>query len=341
MSLLAQDEVLVRRVGFVSLGVLALAIVFFVFVFDRIEWGKHVRVRVYFHATGGLAEDAPFVVAGRAVGRVESIALSPHGAPGPLGGDAGVVATVAIDAKAARELHVADVFVASRGPLSGKYLELGPAEPGAAPLRDGSELRGADPPTLDRVLERTWDNLTTVKKFGDELAPEFDALRAQLDQLRANLRALAPDVPLGEDVAALYAEAGRTYDALGDAPGLARIGALAGDARATIAQARGALVRLGTRADALSQSLAALRGRMDGTVDHAIAQAQLALDRVRAAIARLDPLLADVDAISASLAAGDGSLMRLMHDPEFPEDAKELGKILKRQPWKVIDHPTK
>ena len=28
-----------------------------------------------------------------------------------------------------------------------------------------------------------------------------------------------------------------------------------------------------------------------------------------------------------------------MHDPEFPEDAKELGKILKRQPWKLIDHP--
>ena len=35
-----------------------------------------------------------------------------------------------------------------------------------------------------------------------------------------------------------------------------------------------------------------------------------------------------------------GSLMKLMHDPEFPEDAKELGKIMKRQPWKIINHPT-
>jgi hypothetical protein len=30
-----------------------------------------------------------------------------------------------------------------------------------------------------------------------------------------------------------------------------------------------------------------------------------------------------------------------MNDPEFPEDAKELGKILKRQPWKVINRPPK
>jgi hypothetical protein len=30
-----------------------------------------------------------------------------------------------------------------------------------------------------------------------------------------------------------------------------------------------------------------------------------------------------------------------MKDPEFPEDAKELGKILKRQPWKIIGRPPK
>jgi hypothetical protein len=28
-----------------------------------------------------------------------------------------------------------------------------------------------------------------------------------------------------------------------------------------------------------------------------------------------------------------------MQDPEFPEGAKDLGKIMKRQPWKIIARP--
>ena len=101
VDLLAEDQRSPRRVGTIGLVVIALAIGFFVFVYDRIEWGNHVRVRVYFHATGGLTEGAPFVVAGREIGKVESIALSPQGAPGPLNGDEGVVAQIAIDDDAA------------------------------------------------------------------------------------------------------------------------------------------------------------------------------------------------------------------------------------------------
>ena len=39
------------------------------------------------------------------------------------------------------------------------------------------------------------------------------------------------------------------------------------------------------------------------------------------------------------IARGEGTIGRIQHDPEFPEDAKELGKILKRTPWRVIGHP--
>ena len=31
--------------------------------------------------------------------------------------------------------------------------------------------------------------------------------------------------------------------------------------------------------------------------------------------------------------------LKLANDPEFPEDAKDLGKILKREPWRVVGHP--
>ena len=332
---------LARKVGAGVLALLAVTIVFFVFVRDRIEWGDHLRVRVYFHQTGGLADGAPFVVAGRTIGRVQSIAPVPRGTPGPLGGDPGVVATLAVDAGPARGLVIGDVFVASHGPLSGKYLELAPGDPGAPPLVDGAELLGRDPPSLDRVLERTWNNLSTLRRFAEELRPDYDALRARLDELQGHLDALAPGVPLRANLVALLAEGARTYDALGGRPGLERIGAVDDHARTTIAQARAMFAELGTRADALAASLAALRGRLDARGDALLARVGVAVDRARAAIAKLDPLLAQIDALQASLARGEGSLMKLANDPEFPEDAKALGKELKRHPWRVFEHPPK
>ena len=86
MSLLAQDTKLARRVGAIGIIVGTAAILFFVFVWDGLDFGSHVRFKLYLHSTGGLQEGAPFVVAGREVGKIESIGFSPHGAPGPLNG---------------------------------------------------------------------------------------------------------------------------------------------------------------------------------------------------------------------------------------------------------------
>jgi ABC-type transporter Mla subunit MlaD len=340
VSLLAQDQHVARRVGAVTMAVLALAIIFFVFIFDRIEWGRHMRVRVYFHATGGLVEGAPFVVAGREVGKIEAIVLSPKGAATPLKGDEGVEVRVAIDLADARQLVQGDVFVASRGPLSARYLELSPPDGDArVPLHEKDQLLGSDPPSLDRVLQRTWDNLQTVGGFVDEVRPEVAALRVELDKLQATLQGIAPDVHLRDDVDALIAEATRSYDALGGRPGLDHIGALVDHTRTTIAQARATIAVLRTRADALSAGVDGLRARLGDKGSQAVASVELAIDRVKAAIDKLDPLLAQVDALQQRIERGEGSLLKLMHDPEFPEDAKELGKILKRQPWKIIDHP--
>ncbi len=339
--LLAQDQRLARRVGTIGLVVIALAIAFFVFVYDRIEWGRHTRIRVYFHSTGGLVEGAPFVVAGRELGKIEAIVLSPQGADTPLHGDEGVEVRVAIDADEAAELVHGDVFVASKGPLSARYLELGPPADDAPriALRERDQLRGSDPPSLDRVFQRTWDNLTTLGGFLDELHPEVAELRAQLTALQQTLAEVAPQVALRSDVDALIAEATRTYDALGGRPGLDRIGALIDHTRATVTQARAMVAALRTKADALGDSLAAVKARLGTHGEEAIAKVELAVDRVKAALDKLDPLLAQVDALQQSIARGEGSLLKLMHDPEFPEEAKELGKIMKRQPWKLIDRP--
>jgi ABC-type transporter Mla subunit MlaD len=349
---LAQDTRLARRVGTIGLSVIGAAIVFFVFIWDRIDWGSHVRVRVYFHTTGGLREGAPFVVGGRTIGKVEAIALVPHAASKLLGADDGVVLTVAIDSDEAPLLDAGgDVFIASRGALSAKYLELGPPPEPTRAIKAGDELVGADPPSLDRVLQRTWDNLQTMGTFAAEIKPELDALRAQIDELRShfdqtsgNLAALVPSIDrvgaLIDDASTISAQIRQLREvALGGDAGAARLAAVIAHGRAVISDARVSLDKLSASAAQLGTSVGSLRGRLGSKGDDAIEKLQLAIDRTRAAIAKIDPLLAQIDAINQSLAAGDGSLMKLMHDPEFPEDAKELGKILKRHPWRVMDHP--
>ncbi len=354
MSLAAQDERLTRRVGAVVLLLLAFGIAFAIFIAPRIEWGDHIRVRIYFHHTGGLREGAPVIVAGRSIGRVEAIGRAPHGAPGPLGGDEGIVVTAAISARAAKKLvRDADYFIASRGALSERYLEIGPATgPAAAAaaatapprmLAEGDELLGRDPPTLDRVLERTWNNLTTAREFARALRPELDELRRRLAQLGETLDGLAAEAGIGfyADVLRLRAEARALREiGLGGDRGLAQAGAVVDGTRALIAQARDALDALDPAASAASAGAGALRDRLAQRGPNVVERFALAVSRARSAMERIDPLLARLAELRGRLERGEGSLGRLMRDPEFPEDAKELGRILKRQPWRVIDRPS-
>ena len=355
MSLLAQDVRLTRRVGAVTLVLLAFGIAFALFIAPRIEWGRHIRVRVYFQHTGGLREGAPVVVAGQPIGRIEAIARSPHGAPGPLGGGEGVVATAAISAHMASRLpRDGDFFISSRGALGERYLEVGPANAANAatatapattrPLADGDELRGRDPPTLDRVLERTWNNLTIAREFGRAVQPEIAQLRERLAALGETLDGLIAEAAgasgLLPDAAALRAEVRALREVgLGGDRGLAQADAVLAGTRALIARARGTLDALAPPADAAVSSAAALRDRLATRGPPVRERWKLAIARARDALTRVDALLAKVAELRGRLERGEGSLGRLMRDPEFPEDAKELGKILKRQPWKIFDRP--
>lgn len=350
MSLLAQDERLTRRVGAIVLLLVGAAVAFVVFLYDRIEWRDRVRVGVYFRHTGGLREGAPIVVAGRAIGEIESIGRSPHGAPNtPLDGEEGIVATVAIEARMAKRItRGGDIFVTSKGMIGPRYLEIGPAPDPTAKLlaEDNRPVLGRDPPTLDRVLQRTWDNLTIAREFADAVRPEMDELRAHLRDLSKTLDELSPNIVgvagLGVEMSALAAEARQLRDVgLGGDAGREKITNVIGEARTTVAHAKRVFDELGARARALQTNGSALRARLGERGPQAIRSVELAIERIRAAIDKIDPLLAKVDEINARIARGEGSLGKLMKDPEFPEDAKALGKIMKRQPWKVMQRPDK
>jgi ABC-type transporter Mla subunit MlaD len=333
------------------MGMIALAIGFLVFVYHRIEWGEHTRIRVYFHHAGALHEGGAFVVAGRTVGEIESIALSRRSAPGPLNGDEGVVVTVALEAREAARLDRAgDVFVASHGALAERYLELGPpplAKAGTM-LREGDQLIGADPASLDRVLQRTWDNLNGFAAFTAQVKPELDALRAQIAELSAHLDPASPTAVAHADmIAPMFAELAALRvqiillreRGLGGDAGLAHISEVIAATEAFAENARATLAQLGPSVEALRARLDRLRGRFDSKGNDLIAAVELAIDQIQADLAKIDPLLAQLTAVRASIENGDGSILKIMRDPEFPEATKDLGRYLKTHPWKLIDRP--
>jgi hypothetical protein len=288
------------------------------------------------------------VVAGRTIGAIESIALSPRGAQSPLGGDEGVVVTIALDEEqAARVTRGGDVFVSSRGPFGARYIEIGPApSEGPSLAANRQPLLGSDPPTIDRVLQRTWDNLTIAREFAETVRPEMDVLRASMRRLQTTIEELAPNAVgvagLGVEVRGLAGEARELRDvSLGGDAGRDQLTKVIDDTRTTLARARAMLDVLGGKASALSASSAALRARLAERGPAAVAALELAIERIRAAIDKVDPLLAKVRELNERIARGEGSMGKLMKDPEFPEDAKALGKILKRAPWKVIQRPEK
>jgi ABC-type transporter Mla subunit MlaD len=340
------DRALARRVGAITIAAITAAIAGFVFLLDRAALGSPTRIRVTFRHTAGLREQAALVVGGRSIGRVEAIAPIAHGSAGTLGGDVGVAVTVAIDEDSAWKVPAgAEIFISSRGPVSDKYLEVAPprGDPGP-PIHDGQELRGVDPPSLDGVLQRTWRNLTTFREFRDAVQPELTALRTQLAELRGHIDALSADTraPGGIDALVsatreLVAAARYTRTvALGGDPGLAHLRTTVDDARATISELRATVDALAPRIATLTADLARIRGQLAASA--AIARIEQTIASARATVDRLEPLLADIATVGQRIADGEGSVLRVMRDPEFPEDAKDIGKVLKRHPWRILDH---
>ncbi len=339
-----------QRVGAIMLGLILAAAVFVVAILPRLDLGGGIRARVLFEHVGALKEGAPMIVAGRTVGKVESITLLPAGAfPAghSLAATGGSVVHVRIDDDLRSMVPVdGEFFISSRGVLSDRYLEVGPGpgggEPGRA-IQAGDEIRGIDPPSLDRALQRTWDNLERTRGFLEAVSPEIEALQAAVARLSATLIDVEPSpgayARLAIELAGLAREAGQLRDTLASAGATpAELRALADRAGVTIDRARAAVARVRSAADALLADLDRVTAQAGAAAPDAIARLRSVLADGDQVMARADRLLVGTRELMAMMDRGEGSLMKLSRDPEFPEDAKELGKILKRSPWRIIGH---
>jgi hypothetical protein len=352
VAIRAADPRLSVRVGAGMLVVLALAFVWLLFLRDRLFLAPSVKVHVYFRHAGALKEGSAVIVAGREVGRIDAIRLvTKHESRReghPLAGDEGIVAIARITKKyRARVPENGDFFVASKGLLSERYLEVGPpldgSEPGKAAWT-GMEVLGSDPPTMDRVWTNTWENIQIARAFMADVEPEARRFMATLRELSATLDLVEPApgayAELADRIDRATTEARTTWLAMEAGritPG--EIDALITRARRTGAQIAIATRLFRMRLAALSKDLGRVQAQIDVAAPDLSRKLRAAIAAADGALAKIEQVQVKVDDLLAMIDRGEGTIGRLANDPEFPEDAKALGKILKRQPWRIFDHP--
>lgn len=350
MGLAVNDDRLTTRVGGVVLVILAIAVGFMVKV-DDCHLRKGTYFEVYFEHFGALREGDHVQVAGKVIGEIKDVRLIPREhASDPkhlLHGTGGIAVKVRIDARYAYMVPINGAFfVSSKGLFGSNYIEIGAPDKGALPgrdIEDGDQIRGIDPPRMDRVLQRSYENLMSTSLFVAAVFPEAGELRKQVEKMAELLAEVEPEpgsyANLAVNLGALITEAKGVRDKVGRiGVGMDDIQRLSARARRTLASADKAFTDLGARFDGLRAKLRQLQAKIPKGVRKRF---ELALKKTDQSMAKARGIVAKLRELSAMIDRGEGNIGALANDPEFSDDAKKLGKLLKRKPWLIIGHPQK
>ena len=325
-------------------GLAALALV----LLDAVSLRSQVHVTVYFENIGNLNTGSDVAVAGKTIGRVDSVQLVPARSASspehPLFPTGGVAVRVSIERRYIdRALKNGEYFINFRGVFGASFLEIGPPPAGEGlgrALAQGDELRGVDPPLLDRVLLRSFQNLTSSRLFLAAIKPEAKRVAAAVTDLSETLRQMEPQPGAYEQVGAalaeMSAEANDLAEILNGQVDIDAIRGLAQRTDQTLARIDSELASLRTGIDRLRADIAALGDKVPPDLR---ARFLVAAARARSSVARLQSVTRDARALMAAINRGDGTVGALLNDPEFIDDAKKLGKVLKRQPWRLMGNP--
>jgi ABC-type transporter Mla subunit MlaD len=338
VALAIHDDRLTRRVGAIVLLVASIVVGYVVFVRDRLQ-REGVVMRIHFGVVVGLPQGSPVRLAGRQIGEVRSIGIA-HGG--------GVTTEIVIDRDWAARIPInADFFVDARSALAPRYVAIGPPPGGAPPgrpIRDGDAVVGIDPPNLDRLLQRIWDNLEDVRRFLEAIRPAVATIKASAGRLAVTVRAvdthpgaqaemraavaaaashavqMIEDLQEGHVDPAAFRRLAGELDVLGQ-----RIDATVDGLRAQVADMQAALGRAEVAAS-LGPSLAARLDRTLATADRALLQTK--------------ELTAQIRGVIHDATKGNGTIAAFAADLELIDDVKELTKELKRNPWRTMPPPS-
>ncbi|HQN96711.1 MAG TPA: MlaD family protein [Thermoanaerobaculales bacterium] len=261
----------------------------------RIGAGRQRQpVTARFPSAAGIDRKAAVRIAGVRVGKVEEVRLD------------GVDAVLELSLDADVRLHQdASAQVVNMGILGDKYVEILPGSPGTPLLAPGTELRGSVPPSFDDVMR-------TASAIGDDVK-----------QVTASLRSSAG----GEQGAARLAEIIENIREL-TASLKVLIAQNQANVNATTENFRAFSETLRDELPGIAEKMNRLADQLNEVVYDNRDNAQASLENIRELSEKLQSTADNLDSITGKIAAGEGSIGKLVNDDETVDNLNQtLGSI--------------
>lgn len=337
---MAQERSIEVKVGvliLVSLVILGA----FILVMGGITFEKTYVVYVDFDNPGGLQSGAAVRMAGLKVGSVGELAFL-GGKVDPVTGHRTLVRVKAnVEAKYKDAIREdADFYVTTQGVLGEQFLAIDPGSPEKAVLKEGSVVKGIDPPRLDLFLAKAYELLdVTVNgiKSNRELISDIvtntagllkglniivTGNRERIDRMIANFEELSEEAKvLTHDARMNYVDNPKLIHTVDNIDKLSTD--LRNDAGPLLADAKEAMANV---------------KRLSATVGDPAQQEKLkkTLDDVAQLASRANAAASDAQAIVTQIKSGKGTVGALLMDEEIYDDMQEMVRDLKHNPWKFL-----
>ena len=322
----------------------------FIFVLGDVSFSTGKRFHVTFENAAGLKPGADVAVAGLKVGQVESLSFMTDKSSGSDEKAVSVRATIHVSSSHADSVRQSSNFyISTRSVLGEPYIEVVTATLDSPPLEAGSTVEGISPPRVDLLVSKTSKLLDefinlfeepdiSIKEFFKHTASLIKNLNLFLTDNRAQFDEI---VASGTNAAESAANMLAALDyAVGDGKIMR---GMVGDLAATTDHARNI-------SKELDADIAPITSNVTETTEHVrkVAEAadslvgsneqklQESLDNVHASTENLRAMSDNANALVKRIESGEGTVGQLMNDREMYDDMRELLRIIKRQPWKIM-----
>jgi phospholipid/cholesterol/gamma-HCH transport system substrate-binding protein len=341
-------EVKVGALFLFSLALLAT----FVLVLGDFSFSKGFEFYVEFDNAGGLKPGADVAIAGINVGTVEELRFI-RAEEEPKGPDDYAVAVrtkLRVDEKYSDAIREdSDLFITTRGVLGEPYIEIVTNDFESAQIEEGAVLRGVDPPRMDLIVAKASELLTVLTELLDDpdihakdLLANTASLMKNLDHFvvdnRGDLDTTVDNVRDGSEEAKqllaalnLAVEDGETLRAtLRQARSTARhANSIAARVDKDIDPVVDDVVVVAANARNVSESADRLVAQNEAKIDEAI-------DNVHASTENLNQMSSDAQVLVTDVTEGKGTVGALISDREIYDDLKEMLRVIKQRPWKIV-----
>ncbi len=290
---------------------------------------KKVELKTHFRDVKGLRRGAPVWVFGTEVGSVQEIDLDPT---------FGTIVTMKINKNALPFIKEdSTAAILTMGLLGDKYIEVGAGSPEAKPVRSGETIKGTSEIEFQDVMKVTSITIGTMSEFIKNL----DGLVTKIEEGQGTFAKLLNDPSLYNNLNNTTQTLSKTAQTLSEVA--EEIRTSQGTLKKLIEdpslyeklQATASHLEEMTRT--VKESTGTLKKLIEDPTlyNHLLASSshiEASSKKIEEFSEKLDPLITKLDAFSARLSEGQGTLRKLIEDPTLYQDldkgARQLSSVM-------------